>query len=126
MSLDGRPHVRTRARLLALCHTPDHAIAAKLADELQCPFEDADAWVTANAVQLERWRHVGEADLCERIQSIATGEVNANGTELALLTQLAVQRLGWSRESVPEQATKAFKQAKREAGKGGGTKLKAV
>lgn len=120
MNLDDRPHVRTRARMLALCHTPDHAIAAKLADELSLPFDDVSAWVDANAVQLERWRHVAEADLCERIDAVKRGDGDAvNGTQLALMTELARQHLGWSRDSVPEQVAKGYKQAKRDAGKNG-------
>lgn len=120
MNLDDRPHVRTRARMLALCHASDHAIAAKLSDELSVPYEHADAWVTANSVQLERWRHVAEANLCERIDAIKRGEGDPiNGSQLALHIELARQHLGWSRESVPEQVAKGYKQAKRDAAKGG-------
>lgn len=120
MNLDDRPHVRTRARMLALCHAPDHAIAAKLSDELSLPFDEVSAWVDANAVQLERWRHVAEADLCERIDAVKRGDGDpVNGTQLALMTELARQHLGWSRESVPEQVAKGYKQAKRDAAKHG-------
>ena len=121
------PSVVERARELCLAHLTPAMVVAKLHSEFgELTYESIDAWADVNAVQHDRWRNEGAADVLAQLKAIANGDEEArkaNGNTLTVLIRLAEQHCFWAREPAADMHRKSYDKAMRERGREG---LKAV